>query len=53
MKEFDNIIALKTLWKYLTDSTVSPLYKVFVEIEEPYCTDISPGTIENSVICSV
>ncbi|GAA5896610.1 Sdd3p [Sporobolomyces salmoneus] len=33
--------ALEVLGQYLTDSAVSPLYKEFVEIEDPACTDIS------------
>ena len=49
--DFNTISALKTLWKYLTDTAVSHLYKLFVEIEDPYCTDIYYGTIDNSVTC--
>lgn len=30
--------ALEVLGQYLTDSAVSPLYKEFVEIEDPACT---------------
>ncbi|GAA5957635.1 hypothetical protein JCM21900_000775 [Sporobolomyces salmonicolor] len=39
--DFLNDLALEVLGQYLTDSAVSPLYKEFVEIEEPACTDIS------------
>jgi Zn-dependent M16 (insulinase) family peptidase len=51
--EYEKNTALRTLWKYLTDSAVSPLYQVFVEIEEPLCTDIYTGTLENSELCHV
>ncbi|KAI5480305.1 zinc metalloprotease [Pseudohyphozyma bogoriensis] len=34
-------LAISTLNDYLADSAVSPLYKEFVEIDEPLCTDIS------------
>ena len=33
--------ALEILGEYLTDSAVSPLYKEFVEIEDPACTGTS------------
>jgi Zn-dependent M16 (insulinase) family peptidase len=34
-------LALKLLWKYLTDSAASPLQKAFVECEEPLCGDVA------------
>ncbi|KAM0793479.1 hypothetical protein ACM66B_000920 [Microbotryomycetes sp. NB124-2] len=34
-------LALEMMGQYLTDSAVSPLYKQFVEIDDPACTDIS------------
>ncbi len=27
------------------------MYQIFVEIEEPYCTDVSPYTLEYSTVC--
>ncbi|KAK4057568.1 hypothetical protein OIO90_001213 [Microbotryomycetes sp. JL221] len=39
--DYINDLALDVLGYYLTDSAVSPLYKEFVEIDEPACTDIS------------
>lgn len=36
--DFVNDLALEVLGTYLTDSAVSPLYKEFVEIDEPACT---------------
>lgn len=40
-KEFQNDLALEVLGEYLTESAVSPLYKEFVEIEDPFCTGLS------------
>ena len=37
-KEFETDLALEVLGEYLTESAVSPLYREFVEIEEPACT---------------
>ncbi|SGY31172.1 BQ5605_C002g01214 [Microbotryum silenes-dioicae] len=39
--DFVHDLALEVLGEYLTDSPVSPLYKQFVEVDEPACTDIS------------
>ncbi|KAL8292284.1 hypothetical protein RQP46_001750 [Phenoliferia psychrophenolica] len=39
--EFVKALAVEIMSVYLTDSAVSPLYKQFVEIDEPLCTDIS------------
>lgn len=36
--DFLNDLALEVLGEYLTDSPVSPLYKEFVEVDEPACT---------------
>jgi Zn-dependent M16 (insulinase) family peptidase len=51
--DMDRVSALSLLWKYLSDSSVSPLHKVFVEIEEPYCSTLYYSYIENAVICQV
>ncbi|KAK4699612.1 presequence protease, partial [Phenoliferia sp. Uapishka_3] len=40
-KEFVRALGVEILSVYLTDGPVSPLYKEFVEIEEPLCTDVS------------
>jgi Zn-dependent M16 (insulinase) family peptidase len=40
--DFVQDLALEVLGEYLTDSAVSPLYKEFVEIDEPACTG-QPG----------
>ncbi|EPZ31092.1 Peptidase M16 domain-containing protein [Rozella allomycis CSF55] len=39
-------VAFQALTTYLTDSAVSPLQKTFVELEEPYCSDVTFGTVE-------
>ena len=33
-------LALRLLWKYLTDSAASPLQKAFVECDEPLCGEV-------------
>lgn len=53
LKDFETITALEVLWKYLSDSAVSPLHQTFVEIEEPFCNDISPGQMSNAVLGQV
>lgn len=40
--EFVKALAVEIMSVYLTDSAVSPLYKEFVEIDEPLCTGESP-----------
>jgi Zn-dependent M16 (insulinase) family peptidase len=40
-QSFGDRVALDVLWSYLADSAVSPLHQDMVEIEKPYCTDIS------------
>ncbi|OWF39921.1 uncharacterized protein C05D11.1-like [Mizuhopecten yessoensis] len=40
--------ALHILQEYLSDSAISPLQKELVEVEEPYCSQISASVIENS-----
>ena len=36
-------LALRLLWKYLTDSAASPLQKAFVECDEPLCGEVAPA----------
>ncbi|XP_053381490.1 uncharacterized protein C05D11.1-like isoform X2 [Mercenaria mercenaria] len=40
--------SVSLLLDYLTDSAISPLQRDFVEIEEPYCSDVHGNMIENS-----
>jgi len=48
INDYETRAALKVLWDYLSESSVSPLEKALVDIDEPYCTDISYGCIDNS-----
>ncbi|XP_056630340.1 uncharacterized protein C05D11.1-like [Diorhabda sublineata] len=43
--------ATQLLLKYLTEYSVSPLPKQFVEIEDPYASKVSYTVMENSEIC--
>ena len=36
-------LALRLLWKYLTDSAAAPLQKAFVECDEPLCGEVAPA----------
>ncbi|WAR30394.1 YAN2-like protein [Mya arenaria] len=40
--------SLSLLLDYLTDSAISPLQREFVEIDEPFCSDVHGSMIENS-----
>jgi Zn-dependent M16 (insulinase) family peptidase len=52
-KDFDTAAALNILWKYLTDSAVSVFHQVFIEIEEPYCSDIEVQVEHYSTVIRV
>lgn len=41
------VLALGIAWDYLTDTTVSPLQKVLVDLNDPYCTNISVSLVSN------
>ncbi|XP_071154933.1 uncharacterized protein C05D11.1-like [Mytilus edulis] len=43
--------SLAVLQEYLSDTAISPLQKLFVETEDPYCSDVSSSVIENSESC--
>ncbi|XP_076436922.1 uncharacterized protein C05D11.1-like [Babylonia areolata] len=43
--------ALNILLDYLSETAISPLQRDFVEIEEPYCSQVCQFVIENSVCC--
>eukprot|EP01116_Phalansterium_solitarium_P016672 TRINITY_DN3923_c0_g2_i1.p1 TRINITY_DN3923_c0_g2~~TRINITY_DN3923_c0_g2_i1.p1 ORF type:complete len:1064 (+),score=371.04 TRINITY_DN3923_c0_g2_i1:1094-4285(+) len=47
--ELDQVVAMKILWQYLTESAVAPLQQTFVEIDDPYCTDVTAEYCENAV----
>ncbi|XP_023210956.1 uncharacterized protein C3H1.02c-like [Centruroides sculpturatus] len=48
VKEIEECVALELLLEYLHNTSVSPLQREFVEIEEPYCSDVNASLIENS-----
>ncbi|XP_039278670.1 uncharacterized protein C05D11.1 [Nilaparvata lugens] len=48
VKDLYTFRALNLLLKYLTDTSASPLAKAFVEIEDPYASDVSYASFENS-----
>ncbi|XP_071956159.1 uncharacterized protein C05D11.1-like [Antedon mediterranea] len=43
--------ALNVILEYLTDTSVAPLQREFVEIEDPYCSKVRKSIIENSEAC--
>lgn len=51
MTDFQSSISISILFSYLNESAVSPLQQAFVELEDPYCCDISLNIIENSISC--
>ncbi|PSN43334.1 hypothetical protein C0J52_14179 [Blattella germanica] len=48
VKELYRMSACLILLKYLTDTSVSPLQKEFVEIDDPYASKVSYSLAENS-----
>ncbi|KAL5012223.1 hypothetical protein ScPMuIL_010774 [Solemya velum] len=42
---------LLTLMDYLTDSAISPVQRDFIEIPDPYCSQVHCNIIENSECC--
>ncbi|RWS26897.1 hypothetical protein B4U80_11389 [Leptotrombidium deliense] len=51
VKNFHDIIILGVLMDYLTDTAVSPLQREFVQIDDPYCSNVYHSHAENSVSC--
>ncbi|XP_012281093.1 uncharacterized protein C05D11.1-like [Orussus abietinus] len=47
--EVYDLIGCSILLKYLTDTSVSPLEKEFVEISDPFATNVTFSLVENSV----
>ncbi|KAL3870528.1 hypothetical protein ACJMK2_038582 [Sinanodonta woodiana] len=43
--------SLHVLFDYLHDSPISPLQRDFVELEDPYCSKVHCGMMENSECC--
>lgn len=50
-KELKKLAALGQLSEYLTDSAISPLQREFVEVDDPFCTNVQNFMIENSETC--
>lgn len=51
LKLYRDIAALLVLEDYLTDTSMSPLQKLFVETEDPYCSMVKARFIENRECC--
>ncbi|CAN7993566.1 unnamed protein product [Ixodes hexagonus] len=51
LKSYQDIAALLVLQDYLTDTSVSPLQKLFVETQDPYCSMVKARFIENRECC--
>lgn len=48
---YEDTISLGLLTDYLSDNAVSPMQQKFVEVDDPYCAEISCSLIENSESC--
>ncbi|XP_064481278.1 uncharacterized protein C05D11.1-like [Ornithodoros turicata] len=48
---FQDVVAIMILQDYLSDTSVSPLQKFFVESEDPYCCTVKGGFLENIETC--
>lgn len=48
-KEFETLTACYILMKYLSDTSVSPLSQSFIEISDPFASEIRYNITENSV----
>lgn len=42
------VAAMRLVFEYLTDSSVGPLQLVFVECDDPFCSQVTYGEMENS-----
>lgn len=51
LQSFQEVAAIMILQDYLTDTSVSPLQKFFVETDDPYCCTVKGGFMENSETC--
>ncbi|XP_015601715.1 uncharacterized protein C05D11.1 [Cephus cinctus] len=47
--ELYDLIGCSMILKYLTDSSVSPLQKEFVEIDDPYASNVAYSLADNSI----
>lgn len=55
VSDYMKLTACSILMRYLTDTSVSPLQREFVEIDDPYASKVSHSLIENleSLLCFV
>ncbi|KAK3088334.1 hypothetical protein FSP39_017783 [Pinctada imbricata] len=51
-KDQYSVTAVSVMLDYFRESPISPLQKAFVEIEDPYCSQVEGSIIENAVICT-
>lgn len=51
IKAWEDIAALLVMQDYLTDTSVSPLQKLFVETDDPFCSTVKASFIENKESC--
>uniref|UniRef100_A0A1E1XGZ8 Putative zn-dependent peptidase n=1 Tax=Amblyomma aureolatum TaxID=187763 RepID=A0A1E1XGZ8_9ACAR len=51
LKAGEDIAALLVMQDYLTDTSVSPLQKLFVETDDPFCSMVKASFIENKESC--
>lgn len=51
VKAYEDTAALLVMHDYLTDTSVSPLQKLFVETEDPYCSMVKTSFTENRETC--
>ncbi|XP_038073979.1 uncharacterized protein C05D11.1-like isoform X2 [Patiria miniata] len=50
-KDLYTMAAVQVLMEYLTDTSVAPLQRDFVELEDPYCSKVRYSVIEASESC--
>lgn len=48
VNEIEECTAIELLLEYLCNTSVSPLQRDFIEIDEPYCSDVIASLVENS-----
>jgi Zn-dependent M16 (insulinase) family peptidase len=49
--DFKTLTACYALMKYLCDTSVSPMQQSFIEIDEPFASEVTYNVIENSTSC--
>lgn len=49
--DFETLTACCALMKYLCDTSVSPIQQSFIEIDDPFASEVTYNIIENSTSC--